>query len=42
MKFTQVRSFHAVARAGSFTGAAKVLNVSQPTITEQVQELEAT
>lgn len=42
MKFTQVRSFHAVARAGSFTEAAKVLNVSQPTITEQVQDLEGT
>lgn len=42
MKYTQVRSFHAVAKAGSFTGAAKDLNVSQPTITEQVKELEAT
>ena len=42
MKYTQVRSFHAVAKSGSFTGAAKDLNVSQPTITEQVKELEAT
>jgi LysR family transcriptional regulator, low CO2-responsive transcriptional regulator len=42
MKYTQVRSFHAVAKAGSFTGAAKELNVSQPTVTEQVRELEAT
>jgi len=42
MKFTQLRSFHAVARAGSFTGAARDLNVSQPTVTEQVRELEAT
>jgi len=42
MKFTQVRSFHAVAQTGSFTAAAKKLNVSQPTITEQVQNLEAT
>ena len=42
MKYTQVRSFHAVAKAGSFTGAARALNVSQPTITEQVRELEAT
>jgi aminoethylphosphonate catabolism LysR family transcriptional regulator len=42
MKYTQIRSFHAVAKIGSFTGAAKNLNVSQPTITEQVKDLEAT
>ena len=42
MKYTQVRSFHAVAKNGSFTAAAKQLNVAQPTITEQVRELEAT
>jgi aminoethylphosphonate catabolism LysR family transcriptional regulator len=42
MKYTQVRSFHAVAKSGSFTEAAKELNVSQPTISEQVRELEAT
>lgn len=42
MKYTQLRSFHAVARIGSFTGAARDLNVSQPTVTEQVRELEAT
>jgi len=42
MKYTQVRSFHAVAKAGSFTGAARALNVSQPTVTEQVRELEST
>lgn len=41
MKYTQIRSFHAVAKAGSFTGAANDLNVSQPTVTEQVRELEA-
>jgi LysR family transcriptional regulator, low CO2-responsive transcriptional regulator len=40
MKYTQIRSFHAVAKAGSFTGAAKDLKVSQPTVTEQVRELE--
>ncbi len=42
MKYTQVRSFHAVAKAGSFTGAARDLNIAQPTVTEQVRELEAT
>lgn len=40
MRLTQLRSFHAVARTGSFTRAAELLNVSQPTITMQVRELE--
>jgi LysR family transcriptional regulator, low CO2-responsive transcriptional regulator len=42
MKYTQLRSFHYVAHTGSFTAAAKMLNISQPTVTEQVQDLEAT
>ncbi len=42
MKYTQLRSFHYVAQAGSFTAAANALNVSQPTLTEQVRELEQT
>ena len=41
MSPTQARAFYAVAQAGSFTAAAKTLNVSQPTITTQVRELEA-
>jgi len=40
MRYTQLRSFHAVARAGSMTAAAKALRVSQPTITAQVKSLE--
>lgn len=40
MYFTQLRSFQAVALEGSFTGAAERLNLSQPTITQQVGELE--
>lgn len=40
MRLTQLRSFHAVARAGSFTKAARLLHVSQPTITTQVRHLE--
>ncbi|GMQ49149.1 LysR substrate-binding domain-containing protein [Vibrio sp. 10N] len=40
MKHTQLRSFHTVAKLGSFSEAAKALNVSQPTITAQVKELE--
>ena len=40
MSPTHSRAFHAVATAGSFTAAAKALNVSQPTVTTQVKELE--
>lgn len=40
MRLTQLRSFYAVARMGSFTGAAEHLHVSQPTITTQVKFLE--
>jgi aminoethylphosphonate catabolism LysR family transcriptional regulator len=40
MSPTQARAFLAVANAGSFTGAAKYLNVSQPTVTTQVKDLE--
>jgi aminoethylphosphonate catabolism LysR family transcriptional regulator len=42
MRLTQLRSFHAVARAGGFTGAAKLLHISQPTVTTQVRFLEDT
>jgi aminoethylphosphonate catabolism LysR family transcriptional regulator len=41
MLYTQLRSFYAVAREGSATKASRVLNVSQPTITTQIKELEA-
>jgi aminoethylphosphonate catabolism LysR family transcriptional regulator len=40
MRLTQLRSFHAVARAGGFTGAARLLHISQPTVTTQVRMLE--
>ncbi|MET0209584.1 MAG: LysR substrate-binding domain-containing protein, partial [Burkholderiaceae bacterium] len=40
MRLTQLRSFHAVATTGSFTGAARNLHVSQPTVTTQVGQLE--
>ena len=40
MRLTQLRSFHAVATAGSFTKAAAALHVSQPTVTTQVRLLE--
>ena len=42
MRLTQLRSFHAVARAGGFTGAAKLLHISQPTVTTQVRFREET
>ena len=38
---TQLRTFYAVAREGSFTAAARVLHVSQPTLTSQIQKLES-
>ena len=40
MRLTQLRSFHAVARAGGFTGGARLLHISQPTVTTQVRMLE--
>ncbi|HEY1945329.1 MAG TPA: LysR family transcriptional regulator [Roseiarcus sp.] len=36
----QIRSFLTVARVKSFTGAASVLNVTQPALTMQIQRLE--
>lgn len=42
MRLTQLRSFYAVAHAGGFTGAAKLLHISQPTVTTQVRFLEET
>lgn len=38
--FAHLRSFHAVAENRGFTAAANALNISQPTVTTQVKELE--
>jgi aminoethylphosphonate catabolism LysR family transcriptional regulator len=35
-----IRSFHAVAREGSFTAASIALNIGQPTVSDQVKMLE--
>jgi len=40
MRYTQLRSFHAVAGTESVTAAADLLNISQPTLTTQIRQLE--
>ncbi|MEX0746046.1 MAG: LysR substrate-binding domain-containing protein [Phycisphaeraceae bacterium] len=41
VSFNQLRSFHAVARAGGVTRAAQMLHVTQPTVTIQLRQLES-
>lgn len=41
MYHSQLRSFHAVALHGGFSNAARQLNLSQPTISDQVRKLES-
>ncbi len=41
MNYTQIRSFNAVTKHRSFTQAAKILNVSQSAISEQVKSVES-
>lgn len=40
MRQTQLRSFYAVAKLGSFAKAEEHLHISQPTITKQIKDLE--
>ena len=40
INFNQLRSFHAAAKTNSITEASKLLKISQPTITKQIQLLE--
>ena len=40
LSHAHLRSFHAVATQGSFTKAAEVLHITQPTLSGQVKELE--
>lgn len=42
MNITHVLAFHKVASAGSFTGAARMSGVSQPTLSAQIRVLERT
>lgn len=42
VNFNQLRSFYAVAQEMSFTRAARMLNIGQPTLTVQVKALEKT
>lgn len=42
MNYAQIRAFHAVAAEGGFVKAAARLNVTQPTLSEQVKQLEET
>lgn len=42
MEVKQVEAFHAVARHGGFSRAARALNVAQPSLTRSVARLEAT
>ena len=40
MNLTHILAFHRVAAAGSFTHAARLSGVSQPTLSGQVRDLE--
>lgn len=40
MRHVQLRAFHHVALCGSFSGAAALLHVSQPAISDQIRKLE--
>ncbi|MFP7672292.1 LysR substrate-binding domain-containing protein [Marivita sp. S0852] len=40
MRYTQLRAFHHVALHGGFSRAARALNISQPSVSDQVRQLE--
>lgn len=42
MRYAQIRAFHHVALCGGFSRAADALGLSQPALSEQVRQLEAT
>lgn len=40
MRYSHLRAFHAVATAGGFSAAARALNQTQPSLSDQVRKLE--
>lgn len=40
MRYSQLRAFHYVALHGGFSSAARALNISQPSVSDQVRQLE--
>jgi len=40
MRYSQLRAFHFVALHGGFSAAARALNISQPSVSDQVRQLE--
>lgn len=40
MRYNQLRAFHHVALHGGFSSAARALNISQPSVSDQVRQLE--
>jgi aminoethylphosphonate catabolism LysR family transcriptional regulator len=40
MRYSQLRAFHNVALHGGFSSAARALNISQPSVSDQVRQLE--
>ena len=40
MRYTQLRAFHFVALHGGFSSAARALNLSQPSLSDHVRQLE--
>jgi DNA-binding transcriptional LysR family regulator len=40
LTLAQIRTFHAIVRLGSFHAAAKVLSLTQPSVSQRVRELE--
>ena len=39
MRYSQLRAFHHVALHGGFSRAARALNISQPSVSDQVRQL---
>jgi DNA-binding transcriptional LysR family regulator len=41
LTLAQIRTFHSIVRLGSFQAAAKALNLTQPSVSQRVRELES-